>query len=84
MEINSHSFEVRASYIPNCQEIARLCMKYRVPVIVNSDAHFSASVLDCSAGLQMLEDMGFPEKLVVNSSVERFSEYLRAHTHFWK
>ena len=84
VEINSHSFEVRASYIPNCQEIARLCMKYRVPVIVNSDAHFSASVLDCSAGLQMLEDMGFPEELVVNSSVERFSEYLRAHTHFWK
>ena len=43
VEINSHSFEVRASYIPNCREIARLCMKYRVPVIVNSDAHFSAS-----------------------------------------
>ncbi len=84
VEINSHSFEVRADYIPNCVTIARLCMKYRVPVIVNSDAHFSASVLDCSAGLQMLEEIGFPEELIVNASEERFSEYLRTHTGFWK
>lgn len=84
VEINSHSFEVRATYIPNCLEIARLCMKYRVPIVVDSDAHFSASVLDCSAALKMLEEIDFPEELVVNSSVERFSEYLRAHTHFWK
>lgn len=84
VEINSHSFEVRASYIPNCREIARLCMKYRVPVIVNSDAHFSASVLDCSAGLEMLEEMGFPEELIVNSSEERFRNYLKEHTNFWK
>ena len=84
VEINSHSFEVRASYIPNCREIARLCMKYRVPVIVNSDAHFSASVLDCSAGLEMLEEMGFPEELIINSSEERFRNYLKEHTNFWK
>lgn len=84
VEINSHSFEVRATYIPNCLEIARLCMKYRVPIVVDSDAHFSTSVLDCSAALKMLEEIDFPEELVVNSSVERFSEHLRAHTHFWK
>ena len=29
----------------------------------------------------LLEQMNFPEELVVNSSIWRFNEYLRAHTH---
>lgn len=84
VEINSHSFVARADYVPNCREIARLCKAYQVPVVINSDAHFSASILDCGDAMQMLEELDFPEELVVNSSVERFSQYLRAHTHFWK
>ena len=82
VEINSHSFEARPDYIPNCRRIAQLCMEYRVPVVVNSDAHFSASIGDFSAALAMLEEMGFPEELIVNSSKERFCAYLREHTRF--
>ena len=84
VEINSHSFEVRASYIPTCLEIAKLCMKYRVPVIINSDAHFSASILDCGAAITMLEEIGFPEELVINASQERFRSYLEKHTHIFR
>ena len=32
----------------------------------------------------MLEEMGFPEELIVNSSEERFRNYLKEHTNFWK
>ena len=80
VEINSHSFEVRASYIPNCLEIARLCMKYRVPVIVNSDAHFETQVGNFADALALLEEIDFPEELILNASAQRLNDYLSRYS----
>lgn len=68
VEINEASFRVRVSSIENCRKIAGLCMKYGVSVIVNSDAHFCKSVGVFHATLQMLNSLGFPKELVINSS----------------
>jgi len=80
VEINSHSFCARRGARENCREIALLCKKHRVPIVVNSDAHFHASVGEVKEALQMLETIDFPEELAVNSSRERFDRYLRSHT----
>ena len=81
VEINENSFSVRKSSIPNCVEIAKLCKKYGVPVVVNSDAHFHTQIGNFPRAEQLLQEIDFPEELVVNASVERFRTYLRQHTH---
>lgn len=76
VEINSNTFKNRKSSTTNCVEIAKICKKTNTRIIVNSDAHFSTAVGDCDSALKMLEEIDFPEELIVNSSVERFQAYL--------
>lgn len=79
VEINNHSFAgIRKGSRAHCAEIARLCMRYEVPVVVNSDAHIEYMVGRVDRALEMLEEVGFPEELVVNSSKERLDEYFRS------
>lgn len=80
VEINEGTFLVRKASVSNCATIARICKKYGVPVIVNSDSHFHTSVGKFPQALAMLREIDFPEELVVNSSVERFQKYLTEHT----
>ena len=80
VEINEGSFLVRKASVQNCVSIAKTCKKYGVPIIVNSDSHFHTSVGKFSQALAMLNEINFPEELVVNSSVERFQKYLSEHT----
>lgn len=76
IEINDNSFMVRNSSKRNCFEIAKLCKKYGASIIVNSDAHFAYGVGKVDKALNFLAEIDFPEELVINSSIERFEEYL--------
>lgn len=77
VEFNNGSFLVRAGASKNCTEIAKLCKKYEVPVIVNSDAHFALSIGEVSRVLQMLQEIDFPERLIINADEERFFGYIK-------
>ena len=76
VEINDSAFKRQKSSIKNCIEIAKICKKAGAPIVVNTDAHFMTELGRADASLQMLEEIGFPEELVINSSVERFERYL--------
>lgn len=76
VEINSHTFVCRRSSIANCRRIAELCKKYEVPIAVNSDAHSEWQLGAFDEALAMLEEIDFPEELVVNSSRERVDGFL--------
>lgn len=78
VEINNNSFNIRKGSKENCAEIARLCKRYQVPIVVDSDSHIEFMVGDVAAALEMLEEIGFPEELVINSSRERLAEYFRS------
>jgi putative hydrolase len=80
VELNEATFTGRKESVPNCTQIMKLCKKYDVPIIVNSDAHFSAYVGRFPRSIQLLEEIDFPEELVVNSSIERFNSYLKQYT----
>ncbi len=75
VEINNHSLTVRKGSRDNCMDIARLCAKYRVPIVVNSDSHSAWTVGDVSGALEMLEEIGFPEELVLNADLERLRRF---------
>lgn len=61
----------------NYRKIIPLCKKYGVNVIVNTDAHFYASVGQVSQSMKLLEEYDYPEELIVNLNGERILERLR-------
>lgn len=80
VEINEGTFRVRRSSLPNCGEIVEACKRRRVPVIVNSDAHFHTLVGDFTESMRLLEEKEFPEELIVNGDRDRFMQYLKDYT----
>lgn len=57
-------------------EILRLCMRYETPVVVGTDAHHTSGVGQFGEALAALEDTGFPEELVANTSLEKYERLL--------
>ena len=80
VEINNHTFDARKQNVKNCKKIALACKKYGVPIVVDSDAHFESYVGDFGNALRMLEEIDFPEELILNASVERLNQYLEQYT----
>lgn len=76
IEINNHSFLSRPQNVERCREIALTCKKYNAPVVVNSDAHFMGEIGIVPKAVAMLEEMDFPEELIMNLNAERFIKYL--------
>ena len=68
VEINNSSLlgnSRRGSEI-NCKEIALLCKKIGTKIIVNSDAHISFAIGGFDKAIEMLEEIDFPEELIMN------------------
>ena len=53
------------------------CEKYHVSVILNSDAHADSIVGRHDESQSLVEELHFPEELIVNTSVEKFKAYLK-------
>lgn len=56
-------------------EMLKLCMEYQTPIVIGSDAHVDTDIGRHDEALALLEEIGFPEKLVVNRSVEELKKY---------
>ncbi|HEX3026877.1 MAG TPA: phosphatase [Clostridia bacterium] len=76
VELNSHSFEARKGAKKNCREIALICKKHLVPVVVNSDAHSCFAVGEVTEAFKMLKEIDFPEDLIVNLKYDRLMEWI--------
>ncbi len=61
----------------NYRSIIPLCKKYKVPVIVNTDAHFFTAVGQVQRSLELLREFDYPEELVVNLDREHILEHLK-------
>lgn len=77
VEINESSIKWKNT-ADNYKKIIRICKKYEIPVVVNSDAHFCTLVGHFECALRLLEEQNFPESLVVNSDFDRLKEFITA------
>lgn len=77
IEINNHSFFVRKPSIPNCRKIAEICKEKGVGIVVSSDAHIAFELGDYNNALDMLKEISFPEKLIMNRSLNAFEEFMQ-------
>lgn len=78
IEINEHSLEVDRSgkITQSCRDIARRCAELGVGITVSTDAHISSDIGRFSQAPAMLEEIGFPQELIVNRSAESLLEHM--------
>ena len=80
LEINNSSLSpkgYRGNTKENDKAILRLCHKYRYPVILSSDSHGCASIGDFSYALALIREVGFPQELILNRSMEAFLRFIK-------
>ena len=79
LEVNNSSLSP-ISFRPGCLENYRrmvpLCMEYGVPIIVDSDAHDPGTVGDFSLAINVLEEVGFDQDLILNTDVQKVKQFL--------
>ncbi|MBQ7052320.1 MAG: phosphatase [Clostridia bacterium] len=80
LEVNNSSLSA-SSFRVNARENYRMmlecCEKYRVPVIVNSDAHDPSAVGRVDDALSLIRSHGFDERLILNTDEKKLLEFFR-------
>ena len=80
LEVNNASMNpknTRQNGRENVVTLLKTCMKYDCPVILGSDAHFSSAVGNFEEVLKVIEEIGFPERLIVNADPEGWKKVVR-------
>lgn len=77
IEINNRSFSARPDSAENCRAIALLCKKYSVPTVLSTDAHCSWEIGEVPQSAALLEEISFPEELILNTRAEKLYGFLR-------
>lgn len=78
IEINNSSMNPESSRVggyENILDLLKVCAALGCPVLMGTDAHYSASVGDFSRCRQALEEAAFPAELIVNDSEAQLAEY---------
>lgn len=77
LELNNHSL-APDSFRPNAREndriLLKLCQKYGVEVVVDSDAHTAAQIGTHQYAEEILQEVDFPEELLLNDKPEKILE----------
>ena len=79
LELNNSSLDPRNSRengYENMKTMLGCCMRYECPVTLGSDSHFFAQVGRFDAVEKVLSEVGFPQELIVSTSVEKLKKHL--------
>lgn len=76
VEINESSILYKKGSYENCYEVLRLCKKYEVPVVFDSDAHYCELIGVVDTAEKIAMEVDFPQRLVINADYERLTEYI--------
>ncbi len=79
VEINEQSFIYSTDFCDRCTQIAERCAELGVLICVNTDAHISTDIGKFKKSTDMLEEIHFPEELIMNRNAESFlTNYYKA------
>ena len=79
LEVNNSSFSPRTGRLnadKNLPVMLSFCKKYKVPVIVDSDAPIFYDIGHLDRAKEMLEACEFPKKLILNTKLKGLSYVL--------
>lgn len=80
LELNNSSLSpqsFRANAAENALVYLKLCKEYGVPISLGTDSHVCFDVGNFCYAEELLKEVDFPEELILNTSVERFKNYLK-------
>lgn len=78
LEVNNNAQRMKRKNVrENTITYLNLCKEYRVPVLVSSDAHYMTDIANMDHVSPILEQVDFPEELIINYSAEKFREFIR-------
>lgn len=75
IELNDSAFRYKKSHLKNCVKIAEICKKFNARICVDTDSHFTHTLGRADETLDVLREIDFPKKLIVNASVENLKSY---------
>lgn len=79
LELNNSSLKP-GSFRPDAKkndlEMLHFCKQYGQPVVIGSDAHVEEDVGNFAYAGKLIAEAGFPEELVINTSLEKLYAYL--------
>ncbi|MBR1672910.1 MAG: phosphatase [Fretibacterium sp.] len=79
VELNEHHvFDISPRHVENARRLAAACARFRATVAVNSDAHTCWNVGKTQRAVAMLNEMGFPEELVLNTSAQKVLDFIKS------
>ena len=79
LEVNNNSLNpigARKHTRENLIRMLELCKEYEQPVVMNSASHIFCDVARRDFSEALLQEIHFPEELIVNRSVDVFKEYI--------
>lgn len=82
IEVNNNSLSplsFRANARENNLVILEYCREYKVPVIMASDAHVDTRIGDFDIARPLLEEIDFPQELILNRSEDAVKPYLNCY-----
>lgn len=80
LEVNNSSLNpegFRKNSRDNIIKMLKLCEKYGVSIVADSDAHVKYDVGNFDFVHSLLNELKFPEELVVNHSIEKFMSFIK-------
>ncbi|MBQ9527173.1 MAG: phosphatase [Fretibacterium sp.] len=79
VELNEHhAFDISPRNLENARRLMAACARCGALVAVDSDAHTCWSVGEFSRAAALLNEMGFPEKQVLNTSAQRVLDFIHS------
>lgn len=80
LELNNSSLNPlgeRLNSRDNMKTMLKLCQKHQTELIIDSDAHIADDVGNHKYVHELLDNLNFPEELIVNTSVDKFKKYIK-------
>ena len=80
VELNGNSFQVRKDGIPNMRALLKACLKNGCRISLDTDAHSIRQLQEnITALFTLVEEIHFPQELIVNASAENLVSELKRH-----
>ncbi len=79
LEVNNSSLikkDRRWNCIENYITMLHFCERYKVPIIINSDAHDPSYVGNFNLAVKLIEDQKFNENLILNTECDKLMDFL--------
>lgn len=79
LELNNSSLrkpEQRPGCLGNYKTMLPLCAEMGVSIVVNTDSHDPSIVGDFAPARKLLEEIGFPEELILNNDLNKLKAFL--------